>query len=294
MRIDQVFKKGAPNGVFVRLNKEHSVDTGLKLLSLVKDLEHDEPLPCGRRRKFVEEFTDEEWEALTEPHRMIMRASERGRKGIEEMDKRENERISRMVPYHMVGSYSNLKTHDFNTCQLSELTREHRPYLKKALEKVEAWDPDNEKKGFFFYGRPGSGKTRLLKGLGLKWALRGKTVQFHTLWGLMSAFKQFDLGSAHLEHFKRQLVQADLLVLDDFGTEGTTEFVDGELLRLIDERTGRPGTLHISSNISPTQVAGMYGERITDRLKQLVHSMEMNDSSYRPEVNKDNADFWDD
>jgi DNA replication protein DnaC len=221
-------------------------------------------------------------------------ACERGRKSIERIEREEHEKTAQKVPFHMIGAYSNLKRHDFETSKLEDLSREKRPYLQAALKKVEKWSP-KIRKGFYFYGNPGSGKTRLLKGLGLKWALKGVTVQFWPVTELIAAFKKFDLGSAQMDAIRKKIVEAQILILDDFGTEGTTEFVSGELLRIIDERSSRyPGSLHISSNMHPKMIGDEYGLRITDRLKDLVQSMELNDPSYRGKTREDDTGkFWD-
>lgn len=221
-------------------------------------------------------------------------AAARGAASIDRVTKQEHLDISRRVPFHMIGTYSNLTPKDFESCRLADLDREHRPHLNKVLPKVHGFTPDI-RKGFYFHGRPGSGKTRLLKGLCIKWALKGVSCQFWTVPGLIAVFKKFDLGSARLDFIRKQIIDAEILVLDDFGTEGTTEFVEGELLRLIDDRAGRDGSLHISSNIPPQELAENYSPRVLDRLKQLVVSVQLDDASIRGRAsNKATDDFWSD
>jgi DNA replication protein DnaC len=215
---------------------------------------------------------------------------ERGEKSIEKINRKEAERIAGLIPFHIIGAYSNMTTHDFENNKLEDIDREKRPYMAKALDKVQSWTPE-VKKGFFLYGEVGSGKSRLLRGFCLKWARNHKTCQFWPVHDLIRKFKEFDMGTAHQKAFRRQLTHCDILVIDDFGAENTTDFVQGELLSIIDERCNRAGSLHVTSNIGPTEIADQYGIRIFDRMRMMTRSMKLIDGSYRGQVKKD--DFWD-
>lgn len=214
----------------------------------------------------------------------------RGAASIAKQGRLEADRVASKEPFHVIGTYSNMTGEDHRTNSLGDIERERRPYMAAALEKVEKWHPGINK-GFYFYGNVGSGKSRLLRGLCLKWAGKHHTCQFWPVGKLMSKFKEFDKGSDHMRAFRKSLLTADLLVIDDLGAEYTTEFVQTQLLHLIDERINLPGTLHVSSNIPPPDVEEFYGTRFFDRLKQMTKSMPIFDSSYRGNATQ-TEEFW--
>ena len=286
--LSNIAKKGDPNGIFVRLAKEHGIQ-GKAVVDLIRSLDG----PDGKARRILD-FSEEEWEALSEPQKMVLRSGERSKTSYEEEEKRRVAYLQKLEPFHRIAEFSNLTKFDFDNHQLHTIELERRPYMEKAVKKAQEWRPEL-KQGFFLYGTPGSGKTRLLKGIGLKWAGNNLArVHFDTVSAMARRFKEFDLGSEHLKHYRTMLIKSDLLVIDDFGAEHHTDFVVQELLSILDDRCNRDGTTHVTSNIHPKEIEGRYGRRMLDRLKQLTSSMELKDPSYRKEINKDNAEFWDD
>ncbi len=61
--------------------------------------------------------------------------------------------------------------------------------------------------------------------------------------------------------------QADLLIIDDLGTEMTTDFSVSELFGIINDRLIQPrkATL-ISTNLTPENIQDRYSERLSSRI----------------------------
>lgn len=236
----------------------------------------------------TETFTEEMISKYTEPEQKIIRRMIRGAVSIDGKKKSAESAIAKNEPFHLVATYSNLTREDFKRCRLEDLQREHRPHTAEVMQWIPDWNPETVTQGFFLYGDVGSGKTRILKGLGLKWARRHKTVQFWPVPALVRKFKEFDMGSEYQNAFRKKLVEADILIIDDLGAENTTEFVRTELLSVIDERTQRKGSLHVSANMAPGKIREIYGERMLDRLKHLTKSFLVDDPSFRGKPD----DFW--
>lgn len=217
-------------------------------------------------------------------------ACQRGAESLEKQNRLETDRITAQEPFHKIGTYSNMTGEDYRRNKLGDIERERRPYMLRAVELVEKWHPGIDQ-GFYLWGNVGSGKSRLLRGLCLKWSEKHRWCQFWPVGKLMVKFKEFDRGSEHLTAFRNSLLKADILVIDDLGSEYATEFVQTELLHLIDARTNLPGSLHISSNIPPNEVKDAYGIRFSDRLKQLTKPIAVKDESYRGTAT-DTEEFW--
>lgn len=237
-------------------------------------------------------FTEEMISKYPEAEQKIIRRQIKGAISIDDQKRRTEADIAKNEPFHLVATYSNLTLtrEDFKRCRLEDLQREHRPHTAEVMQWIPDWNPETVTQGFFLYGGVGSGKTRILKGLGIKWAQKHKTVQFWPVPALMRKFKEFDMGSKYQNAFRKRLVDADILIIDDLGAENTTDFVRTELLSIIDDRTQRNGSLHISANMGPGEISRIYGDRMLDRLRQLTKSFLVNDPSFRGKPDG----FWSD
>ena len=200
----------------------------------------------------------------------------RWKNAMDRFEAEENRKRAELAPFHKMVSHCNLTRHDFDTKKLEDMKDTH--ILGKAFETVQNWDPSKQY-GYFLYGDVGRGKTHLLKGLIIKWALRGVNGEFWTLTDLMAYYRS-DFDS--MRSMKIKLMEQKVLVIDDFGAENTSDFVKQEMLSLIDMRLNRGMGLFLSSNFHPGELAEIYGTRIVDRLASMMVSIEIKSpTSYR-------------
>ena len=153
---------------------------------------------------------------------------------------------------------------------------------KEAYNLVNAWTPDKSW-GVMLWGNVGTGKTHLLKGLMIKWAINEAHIlgRFYSLTDLMEEFKSnFD----DMQMFKWRLSQVEILVIDDFGAEKTSEFVQSHLLSFIDMRINKGKSIFVTSNYSPEDLKKRYDARILDRLQELMNFCEVKGDSYRRKI----------
>lgn len=127
------------------------------------------------------------------------------------------------------------------------------------------------RKNLIFYGRPGTGKTFFCTCIAKELIDRGKSVFCQSsseLFSLMSDFvfskeesERRDLRQAH-----ELLLQADLLIIDDLGSELTNSFVIQMLFTILNQRLMNGKKMILSTNLSPAELHERYGERIASRL----------------------------
>jgi len=76
-------------------------------------------------------------------------------------------------------------------------------------------------------------------------------------------------------------MDCDLLLVDDFGIERRTEFVDEELMRIFDWRYRDLRAVAISTNLSPKEIQAKYGDRLLSRWVQQCEIIRIDAGDFR-------------
>lgn len=127
-------------------------------------------------------------------------------------------------------------------------------------------------KNLFLSGSPGLGKTFLSACIARSVSERGFSVVYDTA---MNIFGQFELRKfqreaniqAEARDETRRYLNCDLLILDDLGSEMTTQFTQSALYELINTRLLSARHSVISSNLAPEEIARRYTPQIASRLE---------------------------
>ena len=159
-----------------------------------------------------------------------------------------------------------------------EVTAENASAVKAA--KVFAKEL---KGGLILHGKPGRGKTFLAAIIAQEVLQQGKSAIFGDVPSMLE-----DLRSSYskkndnqLEEQMKALTQADLVVLDDIGTEKATEWAVNRLYLIVNERYNANKPLIVTSNYTSREIAerlnnptdaksaGVTGDRILSRLTEM-------------------------
>ncbi len=114
-------------------------------------------------------------------------------------------------------------------------------------------------------GNTGLGKTHLSSAIAKEVIKKGYTVVYETAQNIFDLFEDKKFGRAPDANTQRFL-DADLLIIDDLGTEHITSFTISVLYNLINERTNNCKSMIISTNLSPDELKDTYKPRIFSRL----------------------------
>ncbi len=116
-----------------------------------------------------------------------------------------------------------------------------------------------------FSGGPGLGKTFLSACIARTVADNGYSVVYDTAGKLFSDFEAVKFGS-NQEDLTRKYLSCDLLIMDDLGTEMTTQFTQTALYQVLNERlmTNRPTI--VSTNLNDQGLRQRYIPAIASRL----------------------------
>jgi len=167
-----------------------------------------------------------------------------------------------------------LRINNFDTFQMdyySQRRAEDQPESpRKNMERnvTRAWSFINSFKSssenLLFYGNSGTGKTFLSHCIAKELLDKGVLVVYRTAEELIQNLRQirFD-NDSQLEDL---ILNCDLLIIDDLGTENVNDFSKTELFNLLNKKLLRGKKMLVSTNYTIEGLSKTYSERITSRL----------------------------
>ncbi|MTV50567.1 hypothetical protein GJ688_16600 [Heliobacillus mobilis] len=184
------------------------------------------------------------------------------------------------------GLTDEMKHQTFDTFDLSWYRRQGEPGLRLAekmgsivrvcQEFSEAMIRGTCKTNLFLHGAVGTGKTHLSSAIANRLLTAGNSVIYRTISQIMASIMEakFDFqNQGRQPEVITALRKVDLVIIDDLGTEKTTDFVVSELFELVNDRLRLGKPMVVSTNIQLSEIPAIYGHRLADRL--ITQSMVM-------------------
>ena len=144
--------------------------------------------------------------------------------------------------------------------------REHmRNTYEYCKEYAENFTPDSQ--GLFMYGKTGLGKTHLSLAIANVVIDKGYDVYYGSIQSIMDKLEAERFGRLPREDsIKEDILSCDLLIIDDLGTEFSTQYTDAELYNIINSRTLASLPTIISTNLEINDISERYTQRIASRI----------------------------
>jgi len=120
------------------------------------------------------------------------------------------------------------------------------------------------------FGEPGLGKTHLSAAIAREVSEKGFSVVYDTAGHVFERFEQQKFSREEDEIVSSdvaRILNADLLILDDLGTEMTTAFVQSALYQIVNTRLLEKKSTIISTNLTPEKLALRYSAQIASRIE---------------------------
>ena len=177
-----------------------------------------------------------------------------------------------LAGYESSGLGELLKTQSFDNFSLeyykqsSKTLEEMQHCFEKVKSFADKFDRDTYK-NLMLFGGTGLGKTHLSTAVAKAVIDKGFDVLYVTATGMISDFEQKRFGGA-----ERDLVDtsryysADLLIIDDLGTEMTNQFSVSCVYEIINARINSRKSTIISTNLGTDDFVKKYWDRTTSRI----------------------------
>ena len=142
-----------------------------------------------------------------------------------------------------------------------------REYMEASVDFLKAYAQNfNKNSGsFFFTGGTGLGKTHLSLAVMNKVTEKGYSVFYGSADNIIKQMEKERFGRSNGD-IEEEIENADLLIIDDLGTEFRTAFSETAVYQLINNAILNSKPMIISSNLSITELEERYGQRVVSRL----------------------------
>jgi DNA replication protein DnaC len=181
--------------------------------------------------------------------------------------------------------YSGIKQNKNLTFKNSDLSKVKDGKHKKQLEGLYAVAaefcrkfPNTAKKNILLVGKSGVGKTYLLNCIVNELIAKNRSVLYLTAFALNNLFVKFHTKfDEDKSLYFESLIECDLLVVDDLGSEPILKNVTKEyLFSLINERGVHKKSTFYSTNLDLSGLRAIYGDRIYSRITDKETTMMFN------------------
>lgn len=162
-----------------------------------------------------------------------------------------------------------LSEENFSTLSFDVYDDEQKAAMPAVIRKCRDFIRtfDTEKPSLLFYGPVGTGKTFLTNCIAKELLDSGHSVIYFTAFQFFEHFSVTggpEAGAPEQRH--EALLDSDLLILDDLGTEMANTFTVSRLFQILNERALRRRSTILSTNLSPKDFRDIYSERVFSRI----------------------------
>ncbi len=182
--------------------------------------------------------------------------------------------------YKMSNVESVLKKENFQTFNIdifpdeqfegeSMTPRENMVNISSICEGFVSNFNENNEENLLFYGTTGLGKTFMCNCIAKALLDKNKIVIYQTAFKILEIIERRRFGRDENRFDDSQyslLFDADLLIIDDLGTELSNSFTNAEVFNIVNTRLINGTKTIISTNLTPKEISDTYTDRVFSRV----------------------------
>jgi DNA replication protein DnaC len=173
-----------------------------------------------------------------------------------------------------------------------EVSKSTQRALAKVMDYIMNWSENQETgRGLYFCGDVGTGKTHLAVAVMNELITRKRVPSlFVTVPELLDNLRgAYNDPGRNLDEWMDAVKNADLLLLDDLGSERPTEWVQERVFVIVNHRYREALPTIFTSNIGPKDLAAQLGERTASRIISMCDWISLEGDDYREMEARKNA-----
>lgn len=165
-------------------------------------------------------------------------------------------------------SFENFDVSYYPTEAIGETSITPRGRMNDILEycKCYAEDFDTESESLYIQGATGLGKTHLSLAIANTVAEKGYKVIYDSAQNILSSLEREKFSNNNTGEREKEILDCDLLIIDDLGSEFSTQFTVAAVYNIINTRLNRSKPVIISTNLTGQELEAKYTQRITSRI----------------------------
>ncbi len=171
-----------------------------------------------------------------------------------------------------VENFSNFKLDIFSDKKFEDEDKSPKENISDIILYAEDFISDFDKKNghnLLFYGTTGLGKTYMCNCIAKALLDKNKIVIYQTAFTILDILekRRFRKGDSDISDYEYDLLfQADLLIIDDLGTEVSNTFTNAEIFNIVNTRLLWGKKTIISTNLTPNEISEIYTDRVFSRI----------------------------
>lgn len=152
------------------------------------------------------------------------------------------------------------------------------------IERLQKWHP-GLKQGIMLHGSVGTGKSTACKAIINRFASKTYRCFFINTADVMQKLKDsIDTKGSSVGEVTERFILPNLLVLDDLGTEKSSEWAIEKLFLIFEKRVALSKHTLFTTNLSTEEINRVYGTRIHDRLLEFCSWVHFRGDSFRKKM----------
>lgn len=132
--------------------------------------------------------------------------------------------------------------------------------------KCYAEDFGTDSESLYLHGATGLGKTHLSLAIANTVAENGFRVIYDSAQNILSSLEREKFSHSNSGEREKEILDCDLLIIDDLGSEFSTQFTVAAVYNIINTRLNRSKPVIISTNLTKNELEAKYTQRVTSRI----------------------------
>lgn len=186
---------------------------------------------------------------------------------------------------------AHLKLSSFDTFSLSYYKGDDYFTMERILRfaKNYAENFSENSESILMFGKTGLGKTHLSLAIANRVLEKGYSVIYDSIINILRSIEREHFSREHSSEMIDLIMETELLILDDLGTEYETPFYSSTVYNIINTRlnSGRPTI--ISTNLDYAGIRRRYDERVVSRITAVYACMEFKGEDVRFQLKQNGA-----